>query len=200
MHANQPVKRISAFGALVFGVTAVAITVIASGAAIVFYGMSIVDRKTDSVTETLKSVLEELPAIRAALPPVLADAVNDERRPDYARQLKIDVGLNPKTDRIGRPYPVISIENTGDQLVSMLALRVVAVDSRRNPLREWTEYLATPLAIEDEWRGPLLPGSTRRAILSRPCPKDTAAVECEVTELRVWNRNPGDSTTTALSG
>jgi hypothetical protein len=200
MHTNQPVKRISALGALVFGVTAVAMTVIASGAAIVFYGMSIVDRKTDTLTGTVRAMLEELPAIRAALPPVLADAVNDERSPEYARQLKIEASLSPKTDRVSRPTPLVSVENTGDRLVSMLAVRVVALDESRNPLREWTEYLATPLAIEDEWRGPLLPGSNRRALLSRQCPKDTAAVECEVTELRVWNEKPAEAMATASAG
>jgi hypothetical protein len=193
MHANQPVRRISAFGALVFGLSAVAITIIASGAAIVFYGMSIVDRKTDTLTGTVRALLEDLPAIRAALPPVLADAVNDARRPDYVRQLKIEAALNPVGERAGRPCPAISVENAGDQVVSMLAVRVVALDAQRNPIREWTEYLATPLAVQNEWRGPLLPGSTRRAMLNRACPRDAAAVECEVTELRVWDSSPEKS-------
>lgn len=199
MNATQPVRRMSALSAAIFGVTAVVMTVIASVTAVVFYGLTMVDRKTDTLTETARALLEELPAIRAALPPALADAVSDVRRPEYAPRLKIEVGLPQASDRGRRVEPVISVENTGDEVVSMLALRIVALNSAGAPIREWTEYLATPLAIEDEWRGPLLPSSTRRAVLNRSCPKDTASVEYEVTELRVWERNAElESASTAL--
>jgi hypothetical protein len=36
-----------------------------------------------------------------------------------------------------------------------------------------------------------MPASTRRALLSRPCPKGTAAIEYEIAELRVWDPEGG---------
>lgn len=188
MHTPNPTKRVSAFGALILGVSAIAITLILSGSAIAIYAMTIVDRKADNLVDAAHMVLQELPAIRAALPPALSDALNDERRPNYAAHMKIDVALPAESEYGRRNCPVVSVENCGDQVVTMLALRVVALDQRRNPVHEWTEYLATPLTIEDEWRGPLLPSSTRRAVLSRSFPKDTHALEYEITELRVWNQ------------
>ena len=61
---------------------------------------------------------------------------------------------------------MLTIINKGDEIVSLLAVRVVALNSQGVPVREWTEVVATPLAIEGEWRGPLMPGNQRHAILS----------------------------------
>ena len=77
-----------------FGLTAVAITTIVSGSAVALYGMKIIDRKAGNLADGVRAILQELPAIRAALPPVLSDALSDQRRPDYASRLKIDVALN----------------------------------------------------------------------------------------------------------
>lgn len=73
----------------------------------------------------------------------------------------------------------------------MLAVRVAALDARRTPVREWTEVVATPIAIDHEWRGPLMPGATRHVVLSswRNFPADKAdalLVAPEISEIRVW--------------
>ena len=189
MHTTQPVRRIPFLSALIFGATAIAMTLIVSVASIVFYGMTMVDRKTDTLTGTVRQLLEELPAIRAALPPALADAISDTRRPDYASHLKIEAAMPVPAERGRPPIATVAVENSGDEVVSLLAVRVIALDAAQNPVREWTEYLATPLALDGDWRGPLMPGSTRRAVLCRTCPKEAVSVECEVTELRVWDRD-----------
>jgi hypothetical protein len=67
----------------------------------------------------------------------------------------------------------------------VLALRVLSLDDESRPLKDWTVYGATPLALEDEWRGPLFPGHTRRI----PVYMDAAAasLEVDIAELRLWD-------------
>ena len=58
------------------------------------------------------------------------------------------------------------------------------------------EWAATPLSIDNDWRGPILPGSRRyfvcrRSIALSSSPFDQIKTEVEINELRVWN---GEST------
>ena len=81
--------------------------------------------------------------------------------------------------------------NNGDEVVSLLALRVVLLDEHDQLLTESQEWAATPVAIEDDWRGPIMPGSKRRFVCWRSCPHeagplDVVTPEIEITELRVW--------------
>ncbi len=182
-------KRMSVFTALVLGISAVAITCIVSGSVIIVYGMRIVDKKADTVVGAVRGLVEDLPALKAALPPALADAINDERRPDYAGCLKIKVDLqsDPAHDRAATMSA--SVTNDGDQVVSLLALRLVALDPDGRPIYATNEYVATPLAIDNDWRGPLMPGATRRFTKTHGCSRKAATVEYEITELRVWRPN-----------
>jgi len=85
-----------------------------------------------------------------------------------------------------------------------MSLRVVVEDDRGVPVREITTYAATPLAADQNWRGPLMPGSKRRLSVGSCWARDsdlTATVE--ITELRIWEREvapgigPGSRTATA---
>ncbi len=84
----------------------------------------------------------------------------------------------------------MTITNRGHEVVSTLAIRVAAVSGSNVPLHEWTEVVATPIAIVDEWRGPLMPGATRHVVLSsrrfyQVAPQDVTALT-EFSEIRIW--------------
>lgn len=117
--------------------------------------------------------------------------LNDRRAPEYIENIEVDVAFR-RDDRIGGLRPVMTIVNRGSEVVSLLAIRVAAMDADRIPLQEWTEIVATPLAIEGEWRGPLMPGATRNVVLSRCLrsidPADASSVTgaVEIADVRLW--------------
>ncbi len=85
----------------------------------------------------------------------------------------------------------MTITNRGHEVVSTLAIRVAAVNGSNVPLHEWTEVVATPIAVVDEWRGPLMPGATRHVILSsrgfsQIALQNVTAVT-EFSEIRIWD-------------
>ena len=49
-------------------------------------------------------------------------------------------------------------DNTGDETVSMVAVRVAVLNEDGVPACEWTEVVATPSAVEGPWREPILSG------------------------------------------
>jgi hypothetical protein len=50
------------------------------------------------------------------------------------------------------------------------------------------QYAATPAAADHDWRGPLLPGATRRfAVGGCRLPGGAAKAELEITDIRVWS-------------
>jgi hypothetical protein len=161
--------RMSPLTALVVGIFAIGGIGIASGTAVVLYGMRIISTGSSEIMgfadSTIRSTLESLPELLQGLPPVLKDALNDRAAPEYATSL--DVRVNFLGDESSSsPRPVLTITNKGNQVVSLLGVRVAALNTHGLPLREWTEVVATPLAIDDEWRGPLMPGNTRYVVLS----------------------------------
>ena len=184
-------KRMSPWTALflgLFGVTAVGIT---AGSLVVLYGMHIVDGKASTVIGLARNTIDGLPDLVDSLPVVVADALSDRRAPEYASNLEIDVNLIGG-QREGSVYPVLTITNQGDEVVSMLAVRVAALNAANVPVRDWTQVVATPVAIDDEWRGPLFPHSTRHVVFSR-CGETRLSANVgaftattEISELRVW--------------
>ncbi|RJP33329.1 MAG: hypothetical protein C4547_12545 [Phycisphaerales bacterium] len=185
-----PVRRHSFLSALAWGGSAAVIALIASVTIIVTSGMSLIDRKSNDVLGLVHEALGTLPELVDSLPPALADALNDERRTDYTPQIQLSAKL-AAPDPNGWVRPTIEITNAGDRVVSLLSLRVVLVTADGEVLDERNSWAATPIAADDEWRGPLLPGSTRR--LSPGCfmPRgqrgaDDVDVAVELTDLRVW--------------
>ena len=81
--------------------------------------------------------------------------------------------------------------------MSLLAVRVAALSQDSLPLREWTEVVATPIGLCNDWRGPIYPGNTRYVVLGsswRSFPMErlgqiTGAVE--ISDVRIWRPTEG---------
>lgn len=193
-------KRMSALTALVLGVTGVATVGIASGSALVAYTMHVAGGNVEALVGFTGSTIKGLPELLQALPPAVSDMLNDRRVPSYASHLDVNVKL--VTNRKGDRYrPVLTVTNGGSEVVSMLAVRVAAIGGDGVPVGEWTEVVATPIALEDhDWRGPLMPGTPRyvmvggwRGLNAMPLSSLTPAVE--ISEVRVWLGNERASIT-----
>ena len=197
-HQNGNVvhKARSFFSTLAWGISLIVVTAIISGTVLAGYGMNIVDRKTNSVFDLVEAVLNGLPELTDALPPVLADAIHDQRRPEYAGELEVSVRLAESSRRRGACRPVVELHNNGSEVVSLLSMRVVVLNQRGEPVAEFNEWAATPIAANDDWRGPLLPGATRHLsvgtlFLGEDRAVDDFHAEVEITDVRVWNPDAG---------
>ncbi|MFQ5413286.1 MAG: hypothetical protein ACE5E6_02390 [Phycisphaerae bacterium] len=184
-------RRMSPWTALMLGLSAVGVIGIVCTAGVLLYVMRVADRQASSVLGVVGHAVDGLPELIGSLPPAVADALRDRRAPAYARSLSVVTDYVLAGERRG-VIPVATIENKGDELVTMLGLRVVALDARGRPIREWTQVVATPVTIDDDWRGPLAPGATRRVLLSRygrwALDRDAiASTEYEITDVRVWD-------------
>ncbi len=182
---------LTAFFLGLFGVGAVGV---AGGTWVILYSLRIIDHKAETVLEFAEKTVNSLPELVTALPPAL-DVLSGRRAPDYAGKLELAVKFTPN-ERADGVRPVLTILNKGSEVVSMLAVRVVALDSRSVPVREWTEVVATPIAIDDEWRGILMPGAPRHVVLSSSrafTPEQAATITgvVEISELRIWQ--PADA-------
>ena len=120
MNVQKRMSPITAFFLGLFAVVAIGIT---SGTLITLYGMYVIDAKASSVLGFAKGTITGLPDLLEALPPAVSDVLDDRRAPEYAAQLEIDVNLITD-ERSGGIRPVLTITNTGDRVVSMLAVRV----------------------------------------------------------------------------
>ena len=185
-------RRMSPLTALFMGISLVLTTAVASGAAVILYGLRIIDHRSEGVVGLVQHVFDGVPELAASLPPVLSDLLHDRRAPEYVSQLDVDVAF--VRDEDGDVRPVLTIENKGTEMVSLLAVRVAALSASGTPLGEWTEIVATPLAVDDEWRGPLLPGSTRHVMLSGWLGESVDPAELtgtvEIADIRVWTQPP----------
>jgi hypothetical protein len=197
-HQNGNVvhKARSFFSTLAWGISLIVITAIISGTVLAGYGMNIVDRKTNSVFDLVEAVLNGLPELTDALPPVLADAIHDQRRPEYAGELEVSVRLAESSRRRGACRPVVELHNNGSEVVSLLSMRVVVLNQRGEPVAQFNEWAATPIAADDAWPGPLLPGATRHLsvgtlFLGEEGTTDDFHAEVEITDVRVWDRDFG---------
>ena len=117
---------------------------------------------------------------------LLADAIDDRRDLSYRPHIDATIDLLGEGSR--SVTPVVEVTNNGNQIVSLLSMRVSLEDEDGIPSREMTVYAATPVAIDSDWRGPLLPGSKRRfALRSSRYSRDVDFATVEINELRVWN-------------
>ena len=192
------VRKHSFLSSAAFGLSAIVITIILSGTIVVLYGVHLASEKSDRVIGLAQSAVKGLPEFQQALPPALADMLDDRRQPSYAADLDITAKVTAQAGSHGRTRTVIEVVNSGDEVVSLLSLRVVLLGQHDHILSESHEWAATPIAIEDDWRGPLMPGARRRFVCSRShlydvSPMDEIKPEVEITELRVWNAPPKDA-------
>ena len=198
---NSP-TRMSPITALFLGIFGVGGVGIAAGAAVLLYSLRILDSKTTALIGLAEHTVASLPDLIDSLPPAIGDILNDRRAPDYAPNLDVNVRFVANEPSEGL-RPVVTITNKGTEVVSMLAVRVAALDARKVPVREWTEVVATPIAADDNWRGPLMPGAIRHVVLSNwrhgPADKiDSLTAASEISELRVWE--PANGTRSTASG
>ena len=188
-------KRMSPFTALFLGVTAIVVAVITSASVIAIYGLHLSDRWATDLIGLTGETLDGLPEMIQALPPAVGDLLHDQRAPEYVDQLGIEVTMANDSRRDG-VRPVVTVENRGGEMVTLLGLLGIVTDENGTPVGEWTEYAATPIAIDHDWRGPIMPSATRRFSVSGwPWVKGGAAVEYEITDVRIWSpeaeRTPG---------
>jgi hypothetical protein len=176
---------LTAFFLGLFGVGAVAIGGIT---AVALRGLSMVDSKTSALINLVDGTVEGLPELLASLPPAIGDVLNDRRAPEYAANVDVQLDFVPAEDGV---RPVLTVTNKGEEVISMLAIRVAAFGERQLPTYDWTRVVATPLAIDDEWPGPLYPGNKRYVVLDRtrrvPAEAaDTVQGAYEIADVRVW--------------
>ncbi|MBK8267866.1 MAG: hypothetical protein IPK83_06000 [Planctomycetes bacterium] len=181
-------KRMSFLSVTVLSLSAVLIATIVSASGIAIYGMRVIDRKCDSLTMLVGDTVRQLPEFRKSLPPALADAIDDVRRPDYLDNLEVTTSLGHVTEsRRGRIiHATVEVTNNGDEVVSLLSMRLVGVDEDGAPIMEHNTWAATPIQVEDEWRGPLLPHETRRIPVRFFANDDIKTISHEITDIRVW--------------
>lgn len=183
------------FSAIVKGIFGTIITVIICGTLIAVYALNTVQDQAATVLmrafDGAERVITMLPEWQRALPPQISEALDDHRAPDYRDQLTITTEAATESERRGHSRVVVTVANQGAETVSMLVLRVVTLDSKGAPVGEDSVYLATPVAFEGEWRGPILPGNTRRvAVAIRGSAERVQGIETELVDIRLWNREP----------
>lgn len=188
MSRNAPVvvRKGGFFSSLVLGLFGTIAVVVICAAAVVIYGMNLVDRKFDHVVRLAPEMLHTLEDWQSFLPPVFSDALRDRRDPAYRDKVELSVDFLFDDRGAGRAA-VLTINNNGRETISLLGVRLVVENDAGAPIRDWVEYPVTPLALEHEWPGPLLPDSDRRIRLHGP-PSDslTHHLRAEIVELRTW--------------
>jgi hypothetical protein len=179
------VSRHGFLSSLVLGICGMISVTVICATAVGLYGLYIVDDKIEEFVGASPDMIEALTDWQQTLPPALADAIDDRRDLNYRPHVDASVELLGEDSR--STTPVVEVVNRGDKVITLLSMRVTVEDDEGIPTREMTIYAATPLAIDSDWRGPLLPGSTRRfAVRNSRVGRDAAIASLEITELRVW--------------
>ena len=194
MTDNRPVvyQRPSFLSTAALGVCAVLITCVVSCTVVVVYGIQLASDNTDDLFALAEKTVQTLPELAKSLPPAVGDLLNDRRDPGYAGRLEVRATLAACPDRQDCARTVFDIVNKGQNVVSLLSLRVTVLDDQGRILHESNEWAATPLAADHDWRGPLMPGSHRRfngslCRIGFRQPLEDLIPEVEITDIRVWN-------------
>jgi len=191
-----PQKRMSPLTALVLGIFAVLAVTVASASVVVVYGLRVAGTNSEALVKFAEHTVAGLPELLEALPPAVGDILNDSRAPTYVGDIDVDAEFVTSGDQ-EHYRPVLTVTNRGEEVVSMLAVRVAALSDAGVPIAEWTELAATPITLEDDdWRGPMMPGASRYIVVGgwRRAPADAAASikpAVEISELRVWRGEVG---------
>ncbi len=191
------VRKHTFLSSAALGFSAIVITLLVTCTAVLLYTVHLAGDKPERVITLAQSAIKGLPDFTHSLPPALADMLNDQRRPDYCKELAISAKATTQPDSHGRVRTTVEVVNNGPEVVSLLSLRILILDGQNQPLCESQEWAATPLAADDGWRGPIMPGARRLFV----CHRDVSGLdrvadlntEVEITELRVWN-NPKNGT------
>ncbi|MHC4539525.1 MAG: hypothetical protein ACYTEK_11270 [Planctomycetota bacterium] len=185
-------RRHTFLSALAMGLSAVVITFLISLTTVVIYGIHFAGERSERLVSLVEDAVRGLPHIQESLPPVLADIFDDRRQPDYCAQLEVSAKTALLPEYHGRLRTEIEVTNKGREVVSLLSLRIVVRDSLGSILAESNQWAATPFAAEHDWRGPLMPGSSRHFAFSSSgvcsgSAVDDLTTEVEITDVRIWN-------------
>ncbi len=184
----QPKQRMSPWTALFLGVAAVAVAGIVTVCTVATYGIHVADQWGGQLIGVVDTTVQNLPDTLRALPDAVGDVIRYRRAPEYGKQVAVEVSLVEDARGQG-PVAVVSIDNQGPEMITLLALRVKALNDDGIPMREWTEYAATPLMVERDCRGPIMPNSKSRYPLRRwRVGQDIKNVEWEIADLWLWPR------------
>ncbi len=177
--------------ALALGISAVAIALIISCTVVIIYGMHFAGEKSEQLVALVEDAVRGLPSLQKSLPPAFADILDDHRQPDYSSRLEITAKTAPVPEQSGKLRTSVTVVNNGREVVSLLALRIVVLNSAGEVVGESNEWAATPFAAEDDWRGPMLPGAHRYFSCSHNEPRavstDPLKTEVEITDIRIWS-------------
>ncbi len=189
------VKKSGFLAAVAKGIFGTIITVVLCATALGLYGIRMCDHNMDMirqvVTKIVPEVLDNVPDIIAAMPPLIADALNDRRAPEYRPEITIETRM---AHRNGRQVAVLELHNDGDQTVSLLTLHVAFENNEGVPV--WSDVLlaASPIGCDEEVPGLLMPGATRKLTCGwLHHHGDVEAVTADITDLRVWNGSEVES-------
>lgn len=173
--------------AIVKGLFGTLMVLLICGTMLGLSGLWFADKQITRVTHmgaaVSEKVLEVLPEWQKVLPPAIADALNDRRAPEYRDKLQINARLASARQR---KIVVLEVANNGDEIVSLLPIRIAVEDSGGVPIRDFALYAATPFQACDDWPGPMLPqGGTRKMSLCAGDVPEDAKVTIEITDVRV---------------
>jgi hypothetical protein len=178
------------FSALAKGLFGTIMVTVICGTTLGLYGLHIANSNAalvlDNAGELIGRALAVAPEWQEAMPPAIQDALRDRRAPEYRDQVEVSGQL--VADARGATRIMVEVSNRGDEMLSMLPLRVVVEDGDGVPVYRRELYAVTPLLLCDEWPGPMMPQSGPRKftlfIHRNDVPAD-ARVTVEMTELRV---------------
>ena len=173
------------------GIFGTLIAIIICGTALGFAGLRMADKHASKVIDGTCVILPELLEVAAQwqdiLPPALADALNDRRAFEYRDHVGIETDVRHFEDKhAGHAVVGLEITNQGEEVVSLMMLRVVIEDEGPENVIKVIN-VATPLAVEHDWPGPLLPGQTRKVPVPIRRVVGELDVSVELTELRLWS-------------
>jgi hypothetical protein len=191
------VKKDGFFTAVARGFFGLLTTAVVCATGLGVFSLHVIDKKFGDIKSIGESVVGGMPKWRESLPPAIADAINDRRAPEYASNVDVKVRLADGK----RKRAVIEVTNNGDETISLLSLNIRLEDADGVPVRTFTSYAATPLALNDgDWRGPILPTSKTRKFAVVVPETDLTAV-AEIADIRVALPTPEKSqpTTTAAA-
>jgi hypothetical protein len=184
-------KGMSAATAFFLGMWITGSVAIAGGTVFLLCVLNVVDGKIGDIVHLGRDAIGNASNVVKALQPLLGDVFNDQRNLGYAKQIEVKIH-SPSTSRnCGRPS--LTISNTGTEVISRLTVRVTAIDDSGSTRYEWTEMAATPIAINNQFRGPILPGDgIRRLVFSEgPCVRGeelaSLSLKAEIAEIFVWS-------------
>lgn len=185
-------KKYSFLTVLVMGLAAIGVGFIVSCTIMIIYGINTIGNEPEEFVSLMEDAIRRVPVLRKSFSPVFSDILDDQRQPDYRDQLEVTAQMQSPQNADGKLRTIVTVVNNGTETVSLLPLRVAILDAKGKIVAQTKEFVATPLAAQPYWRGPLKPGSTRHinSVISGTSSAtftDNLTIEVEVADIRIWD-------------